>query len=119
MINQGPDSSFIESLQKLINDSTVKIDRPKDSAHPRYSDLIYSLDYGFLEGTSSGDGDGIDIWVGTKGGKELTAVVAVCDLLKKDTELKLLLGCNSDDIQKVLRHHIGGSMSAMIVWEKK
>lgn len=39
------------------------IDRPKGSAHPRYPEFIYKVDYGYLKNTSSIDdaGRGIPI----------------------------------------------------------
>lgn len=106
---------FFQALQKLIDQSEIIIDRPKGSQHPRYQDFIYPLDYGYLKGTTAADGGGIDVWVGTLAGRNLTNVVAVCDLLKKDTELKLLIGCNKEDVVKVLNHHRGGDMTATLL----
>lgn len=108
------DENFGKALQQLIDENKIVIDRPKGSRHPRFSDLTYPLDYGYLDGTVSGDGKGIDIW---KGGSkdQLTAVIAVCDLLKKDTEIKLLIDCSDEDIEKILNHHRNGSMTATVV----
>jgi inorganic pyrophosphatase len=55
-------STFWHALDILVDTSTLTIDRPKGSAHPRYADFRYPLDYGYLEGTTSGDSLGIDIW---------------------------------------------------------
>ena len=106
---------FFESLQTPIDTSKIKIDRPKHSKHPRFPELIYPLDYGYLEGTSSSDGSGIDVWIGADGGTTLSYVVAVCDLLKKDTELKLLIGCSENDLNIVLSHHRRGEMTAIVI----
>jgi len=57
-----PSSDFWEKLENLIAASNPVIDRPKGTAHPHYPDLIYPLDYGFLEDTTSPDGAGIDVW---------------------------------------------------------
>ncbi|MBN1059225.1 inorganic pyrophosphatase [Clostridium botulinum] len=46
-------------LGKLV---TVKIDRPLGSKHPKYN-FIYSLNYGFLPNTTSGDGEEIDVYI--------------------------------------------------------
>jgi len=50
---------MLNYLGKTIN---VKIDRPLGSKHPEY-DLIYPINYGYIEGTVSGDGEEIDVYV--------------------------------------------------------
>ncbi len=56
---------FWQTLDTLVTESNLIIDRPRGSAHPRYPEYSYPLDYGYLRGTRSGDGDGIDMWVGS------------------------------------------------------
>ena len=48
--------AFWEKLDQLIADHEICIDRPRGSAHPRYPELIYGVDYGYLAGTSAADG---------------------------------------------------------------
>jgi SET domain-containing protein len=62
-----PNSAFWHEIEQLAITNSITIDRPKGSAHPRYPDYIYPLDYGYLENTTAGDGDGID---GVVGGNE-------------------------------------------------
>ena len=54
-------SAFWAAIDRLVSESQVIIDRAKGSKHPRY-DFVYSMDYGYLQGTSSMDGGGIDVW---------------------------------------------------------
>lgn len=56
---------FWTALDDLVNQSEIIIDRPKDTVHPRHPGFIYKVDYGFLKHTTSMDGEGIDVWVGT------------------------------------------------------
>ena len=98
-------SEFWAALDKLAETSQIVIDRPKGSAHPRFTQYIYPLDYGYLEGTSSMDGEGIDLWLGTDPAKKLTAILCTVDLIKRDSEIKLLLGCTEEEIQTVLAFH--------------
>ena len=42
---------------------TVKIDRPLGSVHPRYPDLVYPVNYGYLPGVLGGDGEEQDVYV--------------------------------------------------------
>lgn len=46
-------------LGKIVD---VKIDRPLGSKHPKY-DLIYSVNYGYVPNTISGDGEELDCYV--------------------------------------------------------
>lgn len=48
----------------------------------RENDFIYPVNYGYLDGTTSADGGGIDIWYGTYGNK-VDAVICIIDLLKE------------------------------------
>ncbi len=42
---------------------TVTVDRPKGSVHPVYQDLIYPLNYGFVEGVMAPDGEWQDAYL--------------------------------------------------------
>ncbi|MDV4151421.1 inorganic diphosphatase [Clostridium sp. AL.422] len=46
----------------LGNFIKVKIDRPLGSKHPKHN-FIYSLNYGFIPNTISGDGEEIDVYI--------------------------------------------------------
>lgn len=98
------DNEFWQALDRLLESSEIVIDRPKGSAHPRYPDIIYPVDYGYLKGTSSMDGEGIDIWVGTAE-KRIGAVICTVDLMKKDSEIKLLIGCTAEEKEIVYKFH--------------
>ncbi|MBR3383372.1 MAG: inorganic pyrophosphatase [Clostridia bacterium] len=87
-----------------MNSSEIVIDRPKGSAHPRFPDFIYRVDYGYLKDTSSMDGAGIDVWVGS-GDKKVDAVMCIVDLMKKDSEIKILIGCNEEEKTVVYQTH--------------
>jgi inorganic pyrophosphatase len=95
---------FWNILDKLIKGSTIIIDRPKNTAHPRWPDFIYPVDYGYLDDTTSSDGAGIDVWIGS-GEKKVDAIVCVVDLVKKDSEIKILIGCTDEEKENILEMH--------------
>jgi len=89
-------------LDALVDSCSMVIDRPQGSPHPRYPDMIYPLDYGYLEGTTTIDGDGIDVWLGSDTERRLDAILCTVDLDKRDAEIKLLLGCRAEEVQLIL-----------------
>ena len=95
---------FWQALDLLVKEHELIIDRPRGSAHPRYPDFVYPLDYGYLRGTASSDGGGIDVWRGTAN-TGVVAVMTIVDLLKRDSEIKILLGCTEAEINTINRVH--------------
>ncbi|MCL2023715.1 MAG: inorganic pyrophosphatase [Oscillospiraceae bacterium] len=97
-------SDFWTNIDTLISKSEIAIDRPKGTKHPRF-DLIFPLDYGYLKGTSSMDGGGIDIWRGSLSDAVCDGVICTVDLLKKDSEIKLLIGCSEEEKNIIMGFH--------------
>ena len=96
--------AFWRALDELVSTSEIVIDRPKGSAHPRFPDFIYRIDYGYLSNTSSMDGAGIDVWIGS-GGKTVDAVMCIVDVRKRDSEIKILIGCTEEETMEVYQTH--------------
>ena len=95
---------FWKALDEVVNSSEIVIDRPKGFAHPKFSNFIYRVDYGYLKDTTSMDGAGIDVWVGS-GDKKIDAIMCIVDLMKKDSEIKILIGCTEEEKMEVYRTH--------------
>ena len=95
---------FWEALDEPAANSEIVIDKPKGTAHPKYPDFIYKVDYGYLKSTSSMDGAGIDVWVGS-GEKKIDAIMCIVDLMKKDSEIKILIGCTEEEKASVYETH--------------
>lgn len=98
------DNDFWEALDLLVDNSEIVIDRPKGSVHPKYPDFVYKIDYGYLKDTSSMDGGGIDVWVGS-GDKKIDAIMCIVDLMKRDSEIKILIGCTEEEKQMIYQTH--------------
>jgi inorganic pyrophosphatase len=108
-------TQFWSALDALLGSARLVIDRPGGSEHPRYSGLRYPFDYGYLEGTRSGDGEGVDVWVGSLVPARLEGVVCTVDVVKRDVELKLLLGCTEAERRAILAFHNSGSQAGILV----
>lgn len=88
---------FWQAIDKLLSTGNIVIDRPRGSAHPRYPEIRYELDYGYIDGTKSMDGAGIDVWRGSLPEARCDAIICTVDLWKRDSEIKLLVGCTEDE----------------------
>ncbi|HKP51980.1 MAG TPA: inorganic pyrophosphatase [Chloroflexia bacterium] len=106
---------FWLTLDKLVAECALVIDRPRGSSHPRYPSFIYLLDYGYLEESRSGDGGGIDVWVGSLPDSTATAVILCIDTEKRDAEVKVLLDCTPEEAQEILSIHNSGGQAGILV----
>lgn len=94
---------FWQKLDTLFLSSKLVIDRPRHTAHYKYSNLIYPVDYGYLSDTTGSDQSPIDVFRGSVKTNQIQAIVVSADILKKDCEVKLLLGCNEEEEHEILQ----------------
>lgn len=76
----------------------VEVDRPLGSCHPRCGRLRYELNYGFVPGTTGGDGHPIDVYV----------IDADTPLPECEGEVIAIIR-RRDDIEDTLVVRLGGS----------
>lgn len=80
---------------------TVEVDRPFGSTHPDHPDIIYPVNYGYIDGLPASDGEWQDAYVlgMTKPVKRFFGVVIAVIVRENDTEDKLVVappGCIFD-----------------------
>ena len=109
------DEDFWSRLASLVSGGSVVVDRPKGSAHPDIPALIYPLDYGYVTGLRSGDGDGVDVWIGSLKRRVITGVLCTVDAGKRDAEVKILLGCTRAEQRRILALHNQGNQRAVLI----
>ncbi len=116
MAGASNENRFWDLADALVAAHDVVIDRPAGSVHPRLSHVIYPLDYGYLAGTGALDGAGVDIWRGSLVDERVTAVIATVDLVKRDAEVKLLIGCTPAEAALALSTHRQGLQGGVLLW---
>jgi inorganic pyrophosphatase len=94
--------NFWNEMADLVVSKPIVIDRPRGKAHPRFPELIYPFDYGYVAGTLAADGDGIDVWIGSGKGRVITGILCTYDTIERDAEIKLMLDCTEDDIKIII-----------------
>ena len=106
---------FWASLDRMVAESQIIIDRPQGSNHPQFTARVYPLDYGHMDETLTSDGGGIDLWVGSLPGKKVTGVICTIDLAKNDAEIKVLISCTPDEAVMALEMHNIGFQSGLLI----
>jgi inorganic pyrophosphatase len=105
---------FFEAIEHLIREYGITIDRPKGTSHPRFPDLIYPIDYGFINNTKSQDGEGIDVFLGNDNNIGVIGIICSVDTIKRDSEVKVLYRCTEENIQTVLKMMNNGPMRGIL-----
>ncbi len=93
---------FWQKLDTLFFSSKLVVDRPRYTVHYKYSNLVYPVDYGYLSDTTGSDQAPIDVFRGSQKTNQVGAIVVSADILKKDCEVKLLIGCSEEEEHDVL-----------------
>ena len=103
MIPTTSESEFWCAMERLIAVSEIVIERARGTRHPEHPQIVYPLDYGCLKGTSSSDGEEIDLFLGSDPVRRLTGAFVTVDLEKRDCEIKLLIGCTEEEVATIDR----------------
>lgn len=89
-----------DELAAAIERQGITLDRPRGSHHPKFPEIVYPIDYGYVNDTWGLDGEELDVFVGTA----KTGLVGACfttDKRKGDQELKLLYHCSAPEVYLV------------------
>ena len=108
-------TEFWEFLQKMVDSSEIVIDRAKGSVHQRYPAGTYPVSYGYLKGTNAMDGGGVDIWAGSLDERRVVGALCTVDLMKRDTELKIIYDCTETEIESIIDYINIGQMRAIYI----
>lgn len=89
-----------ELWEQVIQAQGITIERPRGSEHPVFPDILYPINYGFVNRTTSADGHEQDIFVGTASNGLVAAIFSV-DVRRGDRECKLIYNCTPEEIYLV------------------
>ena len=112
-------SGFWEYINKLVKENEIIIDRPKGTRHPKYDNMIYEFDYGYIKNTKTTDGGGIDVFKGSLHNRNVNTIICTIDLLKKDIEIKILIGCTIAEKMKIYDFLNNSEYMKAIIIEKE
>ena len=98
--------------ERIVHTRGYVIDRALSEAHPRYPDIIYPIDYGYIRGTLSSDNEEVDIFVGS-GNNGLVGCILTTDFRRRDQEVKFIFNCTSAEIY-IINGFINYDMTLMM-----
>ena len=93
---------FWQKMDTLLFSGTLTIDRPKGTKHFQYPNLIYPVDYGYLTDTLGSDQTPVNVFRGSLYSQSVDAITVSADILKKDCQVKLLVGCTEEETLQIL-----------------
>ncbi|MBR2067492.1 MAG: Inorganic pyrophosphatase [Solobacterium sp.] len=103
MQNYQNNAYFWQKVDTLFLSSGFTISRKKGEIHPVFSNLVYPVDYGHITDTKSISGEGVSLYLGSMSRYTITALVVAADILAKELDVKVLVGCNEEEVNDVLR----------------
>lgn len=92
------DHNFWDYVDQLVRGSRIEVDRSRGTASTQRGGRLYPVDYGYLAGTSAG----VDVWIGGGDPERISGVICTIDLLTREAELKILLGCDDAEMRAVV-----------------
>ena len=94
-------TDFWSQLDVLVKESSIIIDIPKGTINNSFPNGPSSFNYGHLENTSSMDNEDIDIYIGSDSNRIINAIICTIDLIKRESEIKILYGCNEKETNEI------------------
>ncbi|MGB4984897.1 MAG: Inorganic pyrophosphatase [Erysipelotrichaceae bacterium] len=102
MVEIQNNAYFWQKLTTLLMSSDLVITNKQGSTHSQYPNLIYPTDYGYICDTNVDSGPVVKAFKGTNSSYSVKDVIVSVDILKRDIDVKLLLGCTDEEIENVL-----------------
>lgn len=93
---------FWQKVDTLYFSSKVVIAYEKGDHHKQYKNMIYPVQYGYLFDLVEDKNLGIAVFKGSLKSKQVDSLIIAADILKKDLEPKLLVGCTEEEEQNIL-----------------
>lgn len=106
---------YWNTLLDFVKSKEIIIDRKKGAIHPKYKNMVYPLDYGYLKTTTAMDGNGIDIFWGSLTSNLIQGILCTIDKIKNDSEIKILYNCSDIEISIVLEFMNSNFMDAIFI----
>ena len=104
MDNYENNAFFWQKIDTLVFSSKFVLSRKKGEQHPEYKNLIYPVDYGhYIDLAAESNEGGIAVYRGSEKSSMVKTAVVAADILQKESDVKLLVGCSKAEEDLILR----------------
>lgn len=104
MNNYANNAYFWQKVDTLFLSGNLKKIKKKGEVHDTFKNLVFPTDYGRLEDLVSHTGGGIPVYMGSGNRNKITGLIVAADILTKELDVKILVGCNDEETEEVLRY---------------
>jgi F420 biosynthesis protein FbiB-like protein len=107
--------AFWQSLDRLLEEGEVIIDRPQGSGHGCFPHLRYPLDCGYLALPHSPNGKEVDVWQGSESERRVSALLLTVDEHQLEINPCVALATNDTELQTVIEFYAQIGLSAISI----
>lgn len=93
--------TFWESLDRLLEEGEIVIDRPQGSLHACFPHVRYPFDCGYLALPLSESGAEMDVWKGAQAPSKVAAILLAVDEHNLELSRSLVVGLNDTELTAV------------------
>ncbi len=93
---------FWMKIETLFLSGKLNLTKKKGEVHPVFKNLIYPTDYGHLGDTKSVSDEGVTVYAGSGDRNQITALAIAADILTKELDVKMLIGCTEEETDQIL-----------------
>lgn len=94
---------FWQKLDTLLYTLDYKQIRAKGDVHPKYTNLVYPLEYGYLLDPDNEGSVVAKVFKGSLSPKKSDQIILSVDILQKDIDVKILMGCSVEEQMMILK----------------
>lgn len=107
--------AFWESLDRLLEEGEIVIDRPQGSLHVCFPHVRYPFDCGTLTLPHSKSGAEMDVWKGTQASSQVTAILLAVDEHNLKLTRSLVVGLNARELAAVTDFYTQIGLTAIAI----
>jgi len=104
---------FWESLDRLLEEGEIVIDRPQGSLHACFPHVRYPFDCGYLALPLSESGAEMDIWKGSQASSQVAAVLLAVDEHNLELNRSLVVGLTDRELEAVTEFYTQIGLTAV------
>ncbi len=107
--------AFWESLDRLLSEGEVILDRPRGMIHACFPEVRYPVDCGYLALPQSEAGEEMDVWKGSQSSSEVSGILLATDEHNLELNRSLAVGLSQTELQNVLDFYSQIGLTAICI----